>query len=481
MLGSFFILSTFSVLVLHDFAAGQEQPGLKLRVTRLGLDYANQVGAGILNQEIRNLHIPDIDEGDIKARQIRITSFGPPAYTYGLSPSSGLSWGFNGASINMEAKVQGTKRIVFKITKTFDVKLSASGVNIQLSAKFGRQPTGQPNIASAGCQVSIAKLDLHISGGILGWIVNLFRQKIANKLKSEAESKLCEVARNFLLNSANAKLATFPVRVELGKYFDLDYGLTADPTTTAEYLEIAVKGRISLRGSTAVSPYSPTPLASSTPENKMMFLWFSDKIVNDLGYFAKISNLTTMTLTKTDEEVGSYLKLHCASGTICVGSVIPDLIKIFPPNTDAADLYLTTTTPPFLRFGADGSATLSVNGTMELYAIAPDTKQKVSAVVAEISIVTSVAITVQNMKLVGQAKIPQLKVRVLSSKLGPASTQMLEKVLPSLGTPVLEKVINKRLATGIPIPVTKGVELIGPQIRILDHTVQVETDVKYSG
>jgi hypothetical protein len=457
----------------------QEQPNLKLRISRSGLDYANEVASKLLNDQIRTLRIPDIDEGDIKAWDIKILNFVPPAYKYSLTPPSTFTWGLSGAGIEMSGKVRACKRIITKFCITVDMKINANEVNIQMAPKLGHLVEGNPTILDADVQTTIGKLDFRMSGGVLQWIVDLFHKQLAGLVRKLAQNTISDMAKKFLMKDANEKLATFPVHVKVDK-FDLDYGLVADPAITNDYIEVALRGKVTQPGVTDVSPYPSTPLASNITENKMVFFWISDKIVNDIGYLAHVSNLTrSKIIDKDTPTIGEYLKLHCKVGEMCLGQIIPSLATMYP-DVDAAEMHLSTVTPPLGRIDSNGTVSLAVNATLELRVKLPNQTEE-TVIFTDIFIEPNLSVKIENMSLVGHAEIGAFQIKVLESRLGPEYKEMLEETLPTIAKPVLENLINKKLATGLQIPLTKGVEFMNPQIRLLERTVQVETDVHYTG
>jgi len=439
----------------------------------------------MLNEEIRNIRIPDTGNDDVKASNVRITGFKPPAYSYALSPPSSFSWGITGAGISLSGDIQGCVRIFKKICKTVSVDIDASAVSFRVMAKFGHiASTGQPTIVSADCQASIGNLNLKVSGGALGWLVNLFHDKIADILKGKVQEMLCPKVKEFILKNVNAKLATFPVQTRLGHFFNLDYGLVSDPAMTSDYIDVPIKGKISSQTFPAVaSPYVPAPMTQVVPNDRMFYTWVSDTVVNDILYLAHVTNITNRFLTDKIPAVGPYLKLTCDPGKMCLGSILPDLKAKLPPTVTAADAHLMTTSPPSIKINGNNSASLAINVTVDLFVKipasgkVPETKQTIALL--EVGLTTDLEIKVQDMRITGRVHLSPLQLHVLKSDLGflpPA----LETALPALVTPIMEHLINTHFAAGVPIPVTKGIKLINPQIRLLERVVQLESDVAYT-
>lgn len=244
MLFAIFILSLLCNFSISTKINRGYEPAFKLRVTRIGLNYANQVASDILNQEIRKLRIKNVENDGVKASNIHVKNFLAPTYSYSLSPPSTLSWGFTGANIELGANIHGCKTVVFKVCKALDVIASAGGVSIRVAARFGQKAnsTGHPSVTSANCQARIERLDLKVRGGLVGWLINLFRNRLARQMKPKVEKALCKQAKQFMLKRVNEKLASFPIQTNVGRLFSLDYGLVSDLFITSDHIEVALKG-----------------------------------------------------------------------------------------------------------------------------------------------------------------------------------------------------------------------------------------------
>lgn len=246
----FLTISTYTAAITGGEIS---EPAFKLRLTRSGLNYVNEVASDILNQELGSLQIDNIDMNGTAVSNIRVRYFEPPAYSYNLLPPSTVAWGFSDADIELSGRIRACKRVVINVCKTLDFVAGAEAVGLHLSVSLGRHAnnTEKPAIVSVDCVASIRQLELRVRGGIVGWIINLFRNQVARKMKPKVEKALCRQAKKFILNRVNAKLASFPVRVDIGRSFRLDYGLVSDPLITTEYIEVALKGKEALLASMA--------------------------------------------------------------------------------------------------------------------------------------------------------------------------------------------------------------------------------------
>jgi len=259
--------------------------------------------------------------------------------------------------------------------------------------------------------------------------------------------------------------------------------LFSDPVVANDYLELPLKGAISNPKIPDKSPYPSTPLASAVEGNRMVYIFISDKIFNDIFYFEFLAKKLKALITKDEKEFGKYLRPRCGNEQ-CLGKLIPEFVEKLPPTVEAAEMFLDMTTSPLLNIKANGAAAITASLTMELYVMVPDSQSsagetKKLIALATINLSSEFTAQVTDMKLFGHVKINELDIRITESDLPPKTVEKLETLLQLL-KPLLQYMGNEALENGLQIPLTKGVELENPQIRFLEHTIQVESDAKYT-
>lgn len=220
-----------------------QYPGLKIRVTREGLDYANSVASQILTNGICSAQIPNVRGDGFEAWNIRLTHFDSAQFSYGLHPPSSFSWSMNGAKIAVLMQAKVCKWIFCVYLDQVDI--NAHGVDMRLEASVHRHSSGRLmlTVPYSGCHASIDSLDLHISGGLIEWILNLFRNCIATSYKPTITGMICDKATYVVRDWANRLLTTFPTETIMAERFILDYGLAEDPVVSQDHIEAGLTGK----------------------------------------------------------------------------------------------------------------------------------------------------------------------------------------------------------------------------------------------
>ncbi len=114
-------------------------PGLVLRISSKGLNYANTVAGNILNREIRKVNIPDISQnikkGRVEAKNVRITQFQPPSYSVNLNSPNRIGWSTSGGKISIKGDWKGRRKVMFfTIRGSGSFTATASNIRISLAA-----------------------------------------------------------------------------------------------------------------------------------------------------------------------------------------------------------------------------------------------------------------------------------------------------------------------------------------------------------
>ncbi len=325
-------------------------------------------------------------------------------------------------------------------------------------------------MSSVSCTARIGSLSLKIKGGIVGWILNLFRGKIASKLKPSLEREVCKAAKKFAENDVNAKLRTFPTTVSLGRNFRLNYGLKSDPKVDGGSIITQHNGEISYRG-TGGATFHPHDLIQTFSNSKMLYLFGSDFILNSFLSSAHKNNQMKYTLNeRTLPRAARYLSTSCSG--ICLGTLFPKLKDEYPNSKGSA--RFETTADPTVLFST-GKATVNARGTMQLFV------RTVRILTANVFLTAELtpSLTSDFRKVTGSADIKTLRVTNVTSSLEDLGQPELQSLV-NFATPLLEELANNYLRKGIPIPVTRGVRLTNGQLRLLQRTAEISADVIYS-
>lgn len=165
---------------------------MKSRITSKGLNYAVNVALDVLSKDITNKAIPDQHDksGSVSydITGMRITKFRKPISTVSLQPG-GLLWRTSNIDIGLHGDFHYKyKKGIIRISDHGSFDLTGSGINLVINLMIGMDSAGRPTISSRSCSCSVRSTGIKFHGG-RAWIYNLFRGKVAKKLKSSIEGE----------------------------------------------------------------------------------------------------------------------------------------------------------------------------------------------------------------------------------------------------------------------------------------------------
>uniref|UniRef100_A0A0M3IPR8 BPI2 domain-containing protein n=1 Tax=Ascaris lumbricoides TaxID=6252 RepID=A0A0M3IPR8_ASCLU len=116
------------------------------------------------------------------------------------------------------------------------VKASAVDIRTVLQADIdvdGKRP--QLNIDA--CSMDLQSVDVIVGGGVLPWIVNLFRPELSRLVREEIRSQLCITLQTVLLEKVNEILHSLPTHIQIANNFFLNYRCEEKPLSTNSFIE----------------------------------------------------------------------------------------------------------------------------------------------------------------------------------------------------------------------------------------------------
>ena len=101
---------------------------------------------------------------------------------------------------------------------------------------------------------------MSLSGGVIPWIINLFKAPLSSAIKSAIHEQFCDLTRTVLLTEANNALMTLPTHIEIVNNIYLDYGLIDDPIITKKYIQGDALIDVTIGNKTCDIPFNPVKL-----------------------------------------------------------------------------------------------------------------------------------------------------------------------------------------------------------------------------
>ncbi|XP_045300587.1 bactericidal permeability-increasing protein isoform X2 [Leopardus geoffroyi] len=453
-------------------------PGVVARITQKGLDYACQQGVAVLQKELEKITIPTfsgsfkikhLGKGHYSFHSMAIRGFQLPGSQIKLAPSEGLDLSIANANVKISGKWKARKNFI-KTSGNFD--LSVEGVSISAVLKLGLDPaSGHCTVSCSRCNNHINSVRVHISGSSLGWLINLFHEKMESSLRNRMTSEICKVVTSSVSSKLQRYLETLPVTTRIDHVAGINYSLVAPPTATTDNLDGQLKGEFFRWAHPSPPPFAPPPLALPSDHDRMVYLGISDYFFNTAGFVYQQAGV--LNLTVTDNTIPKESKFRLTTDVF--GILIPQVAKMFPNMK--VQLVFWASSPPHLTMHPEG---LVLTPTLDAQAFAVLPNSSLAPLfVLRLSMNISVTVGATPDRLVGQLRLNRLLLELKHSDIGPFSVEVLQAVMNYVVPIAVIPKVNERLQEGFPLPMPNNVQLFNLVLQSHQNFLLFGADVRY--
>ncbi|TKR64707.1 hypothetical protein L596_025197 [Steinernema carpocapsae] len=458
-------------------------PTLQARISLPGLDFFSRVGHNIVDAEIPQIEYPFISlpidggpgHGYVNVTDLKIPKFVSPKFDFKLAPPNGLTWRSHDGVVKVTGKWSAEYTIVVPIFISGTVEVLASDIRSMLSASIYAKDR-HPQLDVGECNAEVKNMDISIGGGVIPWIVNLFRGPLSTTIKRVIRDQFCVTTRTVLLKEANDALLSLPTHFSLGKGLFMDYGLINNPFSTPTYVQGNAYIDVMIGNRTCDLPVVPFP-KDKIKEDRMINVWVSETIPNCLFDSAHSEKLIHFVVNKNmSSELGTLLKTSCHFWEACIGRFFPLLSKKYPDRY--LDLIFRSKEAPWLNVSSEG-VELESDFVVDVH-LAPYDKNPTVLAQLELSTNLTVIPFVSNNRVVANVSDDQIDLYQVFSTIGDFSERILS-LLKTILRPLIKVTAGTALHVGIPIPTIDNVTISGEDARIAlsETAVRVDADFLY--
>ncbi|XP_074067365.1 cholesteryl ester transfer protein [Macrotis lagotis] len=271
--------------------SSSSQTGIVCRITRPAILVLNQETAKVIQKAFQRATYPDI-----KGERV-ILFLGKVNYGLYNIQISNLSIFNSQAELKKDKSIdiaiqnvsmifKGTLQYdynggwLFEVHRSVDFEIAAS-LDLQINARLTCEAE-RVQADTSDCYLSFHKLLLRLQGEKHpGWIEQLFTDFISFTLKLILKGQVCKeisVLANIMANFVQDKAANFLTDGDIG----VDISLTRYPVIKDNYLESHHKGFLTYKNQSSGfqdSTYNSNLLGDS----RMLYFWFSDKVLSSLA------------------------------------------------------------------------------------------------------------------------------------------------------------------------------------------------------
>ncbi|XP_064238498.1 bactericidal permeability-increasing protein isoform X2 [Aotus nancymaae] len=450
--------SLLVLVAVGTAVAAAINPGVVVRISQKGLDYATQQGTAALQKELERIKIPDysgsfkikhLGKGHYSFYSMDIREFQLPSSQIRMVPNVGLKFSISNANIKISGKWKARKSFL-KTSGRFD--LSVEGMSISADLKLGGNLTsGKPTVTCSSCSSHISSVHVHISNSKVGWLIQLFHKKIESALRNKLNSQVCKEVTSSVSSKLQPYFQTLPVMTKIDAVAGINYGLVAPPMTTAETLDVQMKGEFYRLNHHNPPPFAPPVMEFPAAHDRMVYLALSDYFFNTAGLVYQEAGVLKMILT--DDMIPKESKFRLT--TKFFGSFLPEVAKMFPNMK--IQIHISASAPPQLSVQPTG---LSFFPAVDVQAFAVLANSSLASLfLIGMSTSGSLEVSARSDRLVGELKVDRLLLELKHSNIGPFPVELLQDIMNYIVPTLVLPRVNEKLQKGFPLPMPARVQL----------------------
>jgi len=496
---AFLGLSTFLLVLPQDVNCSENcsldpwqggkfgNPGARLRISEIALDYANRLANEKITDIIKSLRAPDARIGDLTIYGLKVVDFETPDYYRKLMKPNFVQWGFRQGQLSTQSGFsQIIRRPPFvngQLTVdniTGIVTIASGSTSMDTSSTMVRDVEGRPSISSMTCDAKLGLLNVTFSGNLLS-MPTYIQDLIVRQIQSVFEMLICSTARSLVMTAVNAELKTFPSKVPLdGSGLILDYSLLDNPRVTNdnEAIEGLLKGAVYIRDQPVYPFYPPNVWLNVTDNSTMIEFHLTSYLLNTLFYEAHQKKLLRFFATPQlmSPSSAKMLQLSCLPEQLCIGNIFGNSSSFGPQSY--VTLSMQTTDSPKAMFNLHEGFWLG-KGVVRMDVV-DESKNSTKLLSADASCVFgSLNPRLYKNILFATTNITRVKLDKVESPLETLSDYDVAE-LERIVAIVLEELINGFFSRGFPIPLVDGVSMVQPSVQVLPGSIFVSSNFTYT-
>ncbi|RYG56881.1 hypothetical protein EON66_01790 [archaeon] len=145
------------------------------------------------------------------------------------------------------------------------VDISISGASVNLGVLVTSTPDGHAQMTPENINLNLGDVHLSFHGSLWDWLINIFKGFITRTVKSGVSSAFTSVLTDFIRTDLNKLLLNVPLTLPLHvsapyNIAAIRFGLTQNPTFTAQYMGAALQGDIVPIANPVAPPLTPSTI-----------------------------------------------------------------------------------------------------------------------------------------------------------------------------------------------------------------------------
>ncbi|XP_076824147.1 bactericidal permeability-increasing protein-like [Clavelina lepadiformis] len=310
------LLSVILCLLFTASTISGQNPGLQLRLTSNGINFAKDIALEFLHDVINKLKLPDFSEDNFAVSNLRITSFNLGSTTVTTKSPNIFKVTVKDAGAFATGDWRAWKKIWF-------IKLRASGTG-KVSAKVDLEQTiglgrnsDKPTLSVGKCTSHITSFDIELEGSnfFQDWIYNLILSFFKGKIRRNLQEQICTEIQKTLGEQFKKLSNDFKTDFPLVFGTKVNLGLVSNPAVTSNSITLALRGRCFPKSMPSLSfPFNPPTVPAITTTSQMVRISISPYVMNTLLYSMWKSNVLKKGFSQ--QQISATLKSPLTANTL---------------------------------------------------------------------------------------------------------------------------------------------------------------------
>ncbi|XP_055891159.1 lipopolysaccharide-binding protein-like isoform X2 [Biomphalaria glabrata] len=470
-----------------------QNPGVKMRVTSTGIDYAEKVAKSALTTTLNTISLPDFNgkDGNLEywLKNIRLGNVRVPDIDIFLSPAQrGLTMNVRNFGVDVFLDYRARYQLWFiPIDNSGGATVYFKQVELTVTVGIDQFEDTSPKLVSRSCSANIGDFDVNFQGS-LAWLLNLFRGLFSGAIRDSIKNTICDKVNEAINIHGADTLRKLPLEADIAEKFVVDYRLLSPVLFTDRYLETQHKGAVYWKADRQSQiPFSPDVIPAWTESSSMLYLWMTDYVPRTLGYAAHTHGYLQYVISpdKLPSQSKSFLNTTCPDSA-CAGTLIPLLAEKYPnslvtltiSSSKSPDVNITSNGLGLTLYGTLDLSTTSASAVVTANVVGTSASAVVTANVV-ISIVGTAS--VRGDRIVGRISQFRTTIDSLKSQVGDVDITAINRALDEGMNLILIPHMNAIADAGFPLPVLQDLKFQNPRIIYQDKSLIISTNVQYQG
>ncbi|CAK8678853.1 unnamed protein product [Clavelina lepadiformis] len=354
------LLSVILCLLFTASTISGQNPGLQVRLTSNGINFAKDIALGFLRDVINKLKLPDFSGKNFAISNVRVRSFTFGSSTVTAKSPNVFKVAVKGASAYATANWRAWTKVWFINFRASGTGKVSAKVDLEQTIGLGRS-SDKPALSAGECKSPITSFDIDLEGSNFfeDWLYNLVLSFFEGKIRRELQSKICPEIAKALAEQSKKLSSEFQPDFPLVFGTNVNLGLVSNPAVTSNSITLALRGRCFPKSMPSLSfPFNPPTVPAITTTSQMARISISPYVMNTLLYSMWKSNVLKKSFTQQ--------QLTAAVGSpITANTLVPFFPTLAPYGTQPLQAEVRASQAPRAQFTTTG---IRISGKFDIIA-----------------------------------------------------------------------------------------------------------------